>query len=400
MIVILAALASANADAQAPTLPVPPDARFALAYYCNPTCTDEDLDALDTALASIESSDGFSEHVASPQRIMGLGGTDFGIPDADFVTAYGVGVDDPAALAASQMVVLAWFAAPRERAVDTFATAHTAFAALARGNGGWVEDLDTQSLFGADAWASRDPRGPIDLWFVIEDDAESDDDPSVSVTTRGLRRYGDFELVVPEVDATAAGDVSWALSAIAATLHPMGDISASVTVATESANGIATLELLPPPADDPTAAVLKVNFEGSITVPVDEPDAPEAPEAAEVESNDAAPAPRTLAEARAAVRAAVAGPLRDAFARGLADSEVIAVSVPFRTRSGGTEYLWVEVDRWSEQGMGGRVATEPFDVNGLHKGDSVAINAADIYDYVWKKGDGSKEGNLTRPFRD
>ncbi len=400
MIVILAALASANADAQAPTLPVPPDARFALAYYCNPTCSDEELDSLDAALASIESSDGFSEHVASPQRIMGLGGTDFGIPDADFVTAYGMGVSDPAALAASQMVVLAWFASPRERAVDTFATAHAAFVTLARDNGGWVEDLDTQSLFGAEAWASRDPRGPIDLWFVIEDDAEGDDDPAVAVSTRGLRRYGDFELLVPEVDASAAGDVSWALSAIAATLHPMGDISPSVTVTTESASGVATLELLPPPADDPTAAVLKVNFEGSITVPVDDPAPAEATEVAAAEPSVPPAAPTTLAEARAAVRAAVAGPLPSAFARGLADNEVIAVSVPFRTRSGGTEFLWVEVDRWSEQGMGGRLATEPYDVNGLHKGDSVAINPADIYDYVWKKADGSKEGNLTRPFRD
>ncbi|MBM4368946.1 MAG: DUF2314 domain-containing protein [Deltaproteobacteria bacterium] len=405
MIVILAALASANADAQAPALPVPPDARFALAYYCNPTCTGDDLDALDAALASIESSDAFSDHVGAPKRIMGLGGTDFGIPDADFVTAYGVGVDDPAALAASQMVVLAWFASPREQAVESFAAAHSAFSALARANGGWVEDLDTQSLFGAEAWATRDPRGPIDLWFVIEDDAESDDDPAVAVATRGLRRYGDFELLVPEVDASAAGDVSWALSAIATTLHPMGDVSPSVTVATESASGVATLELLAAPADDPTAAVLKVNFEGSITVPVEEPLPVEAAApsvAAPIASEARAPvaAPTTLAEARAAVRAAVGGPLRDAFARGLADNEVIAVSVPFRTRNGGTEYLWVEVDRWEERGMGGRLATEPLDVNGLHEGDSVAINMVDIYDYVWKRADGSKEGNLTRPFRD
>ncbi|MBM4392305.1 MAG: hypothetical protein FJ090_14385, partial [Deltaproteobacteria bacterium] len=330
MFVILAALASANADAQSPALPVPPDARFALAYYCNPTCTGDDLDALDAALASIESSDGFSDHVARPQRIMGLGGTDFGIPDADFVTAYGVGIDDPGALAASQMVVLAWFAAPREQALESFALAHGAFAALARANGGWVEDLDTQSLFGAVAWATRDPRGPIDLWFVIEDDAESDDDPAVAVSTRGLRRYGDFELLVPEVEASAAGNVSWALSAIATTLHPLGDISPNVSVATESASGVATLELLPPSAEDPTAAVLKVNFEGSITVPIDEPVPGEAAEMVDAPPIDAPPidappidtppidtppidteatvpaaAPTTLAEARAAVRAAV-----------------------------------------------------------------------------------------------
>ncbi len=405
MIVILAALALANAEAQTPMLPVPPDARFALAYYCSPTCSNHELDALDSALAAIESSDGFSDHVATPQRIMGLGGADFGIPDADFVAAYGVGIDDPAPLAASQMVVLAWFASPRERAIDTFAAAHGAFAELAHGNGGWVEDLDTQSLFSAEAWISRDPRGPIDSWFVIEDDAETDDDPVVSVTTRGLRRYGDFELLVPEVDAAVAPDVGWALGAIATTLHPMGDFGSSVNIDAESAVGTATLEFVSPSAEDPTAAVLKVNFEGSITVPVDEPaprETDEAPPMATAAPPAAAvaEAPSTLSEARAAVRAALAGPLRAAFQQGLADNEVIAVSVPFRNRSGGSEYLWVEVDRWDDRGMGGRLATEPYDVNGLHKGDTVAVNVADIYDFVWKKADGSKEGNVTRPFRD
>lgn len=422
MLVILAALASANAEAQSPTVPAPPDARFALAYYCNPTCTDDDLAALDRNLGSVAAADAFSPRVASPQRIMGLGGVDFGIPDADFVDAYGVGIEDPAAVGASQVVVLAWFASPRAQARDTLATAHAAFAALARTNGGWVEDLDTQSLYSATSWAALDPRGPLTGWYVIDEvDEGTESGGSLDLVTRGLRRFGDFELRVDDLDPALAADVSWAITAVAETLHPLGDVEPTVAIDTDAARGVATLTPVPPPADDPDAAVLRVSFDGSVTVPVDEPPAPEAPApveasaappspaqpvaapptgpAAVVPAPAAAAAPASLADARRQVQARLAGPLYDAFSRGLAPGEVIAVSVPFRTRSGGTEYLWVEVDRWDARGMGGRLATEPYDVSGLRRGDSVAVSPTEVYDYVYKRADGTKEGNLTRPFR-
>ncbi len=421
--VILAALTSAHAEAQSLPVPAPPDARFALAYYCNPTCTDDELGALDEALEAIETTDGFSDRVATPQRIMGLGGVDFGIPDAEFVAAYGVGVDQPESLAASQMVVLAWFAAPRAQAETTLATARAAFARLAEQGGGWVEDLDTQNLYGAEAWAQLDPRGPISHWYVIDEQGEE----SVTLVTRGLRRFGDFELTVSDLDPAVAPDVSWALNAVAESLHPLGDVGPTVNVDTPAARGVASLTPVAAPAEDPTAALLSVSFDGSVTVPVDEvpasavvpgehqPEAPTpgAPPAGAPQAGAATeavapaspapvlptPAPATLAEARRQVAERLAGPLFEHFQRGLAPGEVIAVSVPFRTRAGGSEYLWVEIDRWNAQGMGGRVATDPYDVSGLRRGDSVAVSPGEVYDYVYKRADGTKEGNLTRPFR-
>jgi hypothetical protein len=431
MLVLLAVLASAFASADELSLPSPPDARFALALYCNPTCPDEALDALDAALSEIEPADEFGDRAAAPLRIMGIGGTDFGIPDADFVAAYGVDVDRPEALAQSQMVVLAWFASPRDQAVNTFAIAHRAFADAARSTGGWVEDLDTQTLFGAEAFAARDPRGSIGAWFVIEDApmgeagaaaedaANSEPDPTAELRliTRGLRRYGDFELVVENVPPEMAADVSWVVDAVAGTLHARASIAPSEAVATDVARGTARLEVAEPRDDDPTDMLLRVRFDGELSVPVDEeliageesgaasgggditPDEI-TPDKALPAELPASPNPiTTLDDARVAVRNDLARRLKPAFDAGLPEGEVIAVNAPWTTRSGGSEYLWVELSSWRGDALVGRLATEPAEVAGLHKGDPVTVRQDEVYDYVWKHADGTREGNLTRPFR-
>ncbi len=389
----------------AAALPIVPDARFALALYCNPTCSETVLDELDAALSPIRSADTFSDHVAVPERIMGIGGVDFGIPDAEFVTAYGVEVDRPEALAESQEVVLAWFAGPREQSIETFAVAHSAFAAAARSTGGWIEDLDTQMLFGAEAWAGRDPRGNLQNWFVVDEDEPPEGSGTTRLVTRGLRRYGDFELVVEDVPVGTEADVGWALDAIAATLHPLSEVPGQVTVDTASARGIARFEVSTPREDDPAEPLLRARFEGEIVVgdaPViaAEPEVP-APTALSVELLPAPSrpsAPTTLDEARAAVRESLVT-LESAWAAGFPPGDVLAVCVPFTTASGGKEYLWVEVTRWQEGGLSGRLATEPSAVPGLHQGDTLNVRQADIFDYVYRRADGSKTGNLTRPFR-
>ena len=81
----------------AAAMPIVPDARFALAIYCNPRCDSATVEALDQALASIVAADEFSAHVATPQRIMGMAGAEFDIPT----------VEGQDALARSEQVLLA-----------------------------------------------------------------------------------------------------------------------------------------------------------------------------------------------------------------------------------------------------------------------------------------------------
>ncbi len=402
--------------------PLVPDARFALALYCNPRCDDATLDALDRALGDVATVDEFSEHTATPARIMGVAGVDFGIPDAQAVRDFGPDVDDAAALGRSEMVVLAWFAGPRETSLDTFALAHRAFADAAAQSGGWIEDLDTQLLFDGADWAARDPRGPIQDWYVVDEAPQAEGATTVRLVTRGLRRYGDFELVVEDVAPDRADDVSWAIDAIADTLHPLPEVAAEQVIDTAAAQGTARFEpIATPRPDDPTGPLLRARFSGRVSVQfgavvaaeAPTPAAPAGPAVLDVEpveegaglalpvDTPAAPPegpPTSLDEARAAVRRDL-DRLEAAWAAGFPAGDTLAVSVPFSTRKGNKEYLWVEVSRWQEGGMSGRLATEPYEVYGLHKGDNVNVKEAEVYDYVLRRADGTKAGNLTRPFR-
>ncbi|MDP2313921.1 MAG: hypothetical protein Q8P41_13525, partial [Pseudomonadota bacterium] len=268
----------AHAAAQAPP-PLSPDARFAVALFCNPTCPDDVVDALDDGLASIAAKNGFPDSAPRPLRVMGMAGPDFGIPDETFVELYGVGVDRPEALAKSQEVLLAWFASPRDRAVETLAVAHAAFAVAAEKNGGWVEDLDTQRLYGAEAWAALDPKGPITDWFVV-DAAPQDperEDGDLRLVTRGLRRYGDFELVVENVSPASAGDVSSVVNALAEALRPRSSVPFNLTLDTATVRGTASFRSVARLEDDPEEPLLRATFEGEVTLPALAEDRPAEP---------------------------------------------------------------------------------------------------------------------------
>lgn len=404
-------------------LPPAPDARFAMALYCNPTCDDAVTDALEAGLTPIAPKSGFPDSATRPIRMMGIAGTDFGIPDADFVAEYGVDVDRPEALAGSQQVLLAWFAAPRSEALTTFAIAHDAFASAARQAGGWVEDLDTQTLYGNQAWAAKDPRGPITDWFVVDAQAANEEDGSgpLRLVTRGLRRYGDIELVATDVDPTIAGDVSFVLNAVAETLHAGTPAAESLPIDTTTVRGTAALSTIEPMDTDPEAPLVKVSFTGDIlnpdapklAVPVAEPVPATETEVASVEITpapaagvvapvvDATPPdrlPRNLVEAQTRARRRLDSIVRVAWDAGLPSGAAVAVSAPFKTKTGGSEYLWVELRSWEGQKMTGVLTNDPYAVPDLHKGDTVTIDQDVVFDYVWKKGDGTREGNTTAPF--
>jgi len=338
-------------------------------------------------------------------------------------------VGDAAALAGSEQVLVAWVAGPRHEARATLAVAHAAFATAARIGGGWVEDLDTGTVYGASAWAARDPRGPLTDWFVVDaEPAKEGDDSTLRVVSRGLRRFGLPELVVEDVPAEAAGDVAFVVNAVAETLDAKGGaVGDSVQVDSAFVQGMASLSPAEAGEEDPAPPLLRLRFEGSLAVGAEEP----APEPAPVDllppvpvaaidptpaplalpygepapqtrtdapSEPAPPPPASLAEARAQATARLDGVVRAAWSAGLREGEVVAVSAPFRTRTGGTEYLWVELRQWSGTNMSGVLANEPYAVPNLHKGDLVAVRQADVFDYIWKKADGTREGNGTAPF--
>jgi hypothetical protein len=75
--------------------------------------------------------------------------------------------------------------------------------------------------------------------------------------------------------------------------------------------------------------------------------------------------------------------------------EVLLVKGPFKTRSGGNEWMWVEVTRWEGTRITGLLANDPFEVPGLRAGATVHVEESKVFDYLLRRADGSEEGNTT-----
>jgi uncharacterized protein YegJ (DUF2314 family) len=75
--------------------------------------------------------------------------------------------------------------------------------------------------------------------------------------------------------------------------------------------------------------------------------------------------------------------------------EKLMVKGPFRTPSGGNEWMWVEVTSWEGTTIHGLLQNDPYEVEGLRAGSRVAVEESSIFDYILRKADGGIEGNET-----
>lgn len=87
--------------------------------------------------------------------------------------------------------------------------------------------------------------------------------------------------------------------------------------------------------------------------------------------------------------------LRTIFQAGLKPGESILVKAPFRTISGGDEWMWVEVVSWNGNHIEGILQNDPYEVPSLKSGARVNVNQKDLFDFIHTLPDGTKEGNET-----
>jgi uncharacterized protein YegJ (DUF2314 family) len=87
--------------------------------------------------------------------------------------------------------------------------------------------------------------------------------------------------------------------------------------------------------------------------------------------------------------------LQKAFAAGFQPGEYLEVKAPFKTESGGTEWMWVEVTAWRGSRISGLLDNEPQKVLGLHTGHHVEVRQEEIFDYLRTFPDKRTEGNTT-----
>jgi len=89
--------------------------------------------------------------------------------------------------------------------------------------------------------------------------------------------------------------------------------------------------------------------------------------------------------------------LQKAFAAGFQPGEYLELKAPFKTESGGNEWMWVEVTTWRGNRIGGLLNNNPEKVRNLHSGDHVEIRQEEIFDYLHTFPDKRTEGNTTGP---
>ena len=87
--------------------------------------------------------------------------------------------------------------------------------------------------------------------------------------------------------------------------------------------------------------------------------------------------------------------LKTMFNEGLEPGYSILLKAPFKTDTGGREWMWIEVTRWKEDSIQGILQNDPFEISNLSAGSVVNANPNDIFDYILYFPDGSTEGNET-----
>lgn len=89
--------------------------------------------------------------------------------------------------------------------------------------------------------------------------------------------------------------------------------------------------------------------------------------------------------------------LYPAFQKGLNPGEDLKVKAPFAAPGGGQEWMWVEVITWQKGEIKGLLSNEPRNIPGLHAGQEVNVQEAEIFDFVLNREDGTVEGDFTTP---
>ncbi len=398
-------------EAAAAPAVAPKDARGSFAVYCEAVCGP-------ISLPGWEVVDNLPEAASKPSYTTALYGTDFGMPDAATLAAWGIG-NVAGAADAKAVVVVSW-AGPKEGAAARVAEVGQALV----GVGPWFEDLDTGRFFDApelrgalQSYAGGTPD--VTALMTIEMSEHAEGTPT-RLVTRGLRKVGVADLVMSNVSSMDEAAMVTAVNATAQTIYEQGvaptlpiDATAfrSRAVADDSCGiqGKVDLAEAKRQSGDPEGPLTEVVFDGKIGAC--EPTSATTPSATDIDANQGmvmlwvddpkgdGGAERTLADVRAQESQRLAGPVKDAWARGLPEGDELLVKAPFRSEDGKTEWLWFRVDRWdSDDQMSGRLVSEPTHAKQLKSGDLVVAGRAQVFDYLWFKSDGTQEGNATQAF--
>lgn len=342
-------------------------------------------------------------------------------PDLQSLRYFGRGLTREQALAlqgAKQALILS-FVHPREHVWSGLKAATEVMESLARETGGLLWDEETREVFTPDEWHKR----RIAAWTETMPNVTShttihvyESGEYVRAITLGMAKFGLPDVVVGNFTWSLNRNVGHLVNAFCQSLAETGEIAREgeyeldfraiknrdlrdsyLAALLPNATATAHLALVQGIAEegDPRNRLIEITFDRYPGVDV------HARQDAMMGSlfgwADSVKRIRHDEELLAASRRAkgkLAG-LRAVFAKGLEPGGYIQVKAPFATPGGTTEWMWVEIVEWDGGKMRGLLKNEPFDIPGLHGGQTVPVREEDVFDYIRHYPDGRDEGNET-----
>ncbi len=344
--------------------------------------------------------------------------SEFTPPSADSLQYFGRGLsaDDERAVVTSRAVTVLEFVGPAANASDQYPKTLSIVRDLARELGGYVWDDETRNLFTLESFAPRAagfengiPNIAAHVSLHMYRDGEL-----IRIVSLGMVKFGLPDVVVEEVSGASSNSMGNLVNVICQTLverpglgtdgalhlslHAIRNEAAkrSFSDTIDNAKGELDVTLVPvaPKEGDADNRLLELVFPG------DDQKRQERHQAAlsqffgssdkitRVQHDE-----KLLAASARAKKKAFA--LRERFANGAPLKEMLHVKAPFATPDEGQEWMWVEVITWKGDAIHGILDNDPFDIPTLKAGARVDVRADDIFDYIWTKADGTKEGNET-----
>lgn len=87
--------------------------------------------------------------------------------------------------------------------------------------------------------------------------------------------------------------------------------------------------------------------------------------------------------------------LKNIFNSKQGDEISILLKAPFTTSKNTKEWIWVRIIEWNDQSIRGALYNTPINIPDFKEGVMVSILESDVFDYIYKKPDGTIEGNET-----
>jgi hypothetical protein len=352
---------------------------------------------------------------------------EFGVPDERRVKFMGIGLspEETKSLINAQSIWGAMFVTSHGSAITQVKMADRFMLRLAELSDGVLYDGTTRRYYSQKWWKENrlpawEGDTPDARRFVFMDFYKPGDGPYFRSISLGMSKFGLADVVVSEMVSGNSGSMETLMNVSMQTMIEgrmpakngnAGDILSvdlakirhagfkKVVESTLLDGATKTLDLPVKPAvkedGDPEGPVLELNFE-----PL--------PGKSNLERQDAALAKlfgskdhvqviqhdAELLAASAKAKGELPA-LRERFLKGFPLGSIFYVKGPFATRSGGDEWMWVEVTGWPEGKLEGILSNDPNDVPELKAGAKVTVRQADVFDYLLKTSDGKVEGGGT-----